>query len=141
MKVLIIIPDEKYHYIKGLERGNTDYATTLMLYHSVKYGIPYEETQGDLISRSALKEHKFLTPQVRVIGGRRNGKMRELIIQAFQLGWNNCIDAITDNAPAIERSKGDYFENLKIGCVACEFWNEDTEKCESPSFDKCRYER
>ena len=45
MKILITIPDEKYNYIKELERGNTDYATTLMLYHAVKYGKPYINDQ------------------------------------------------------------------------------------------------
>lgn len=56
---------------------------------------------NDLISREALKEHKFLTPQVKVIGGRHDGKMREQIIQAYQKGWNDCIDAIIDNAPTV----------------------------------------
>lgn len=59
----------------------------------------------DLISREALKEHKFLTPQVKVIGGRHNGKMREQIIQAYQKGWNDAIDAIIDNAPTVDTEK------------------------------------
>ena len=56
---------------------------------------------GDLISREALKEHKFLTPQVKVIGGRRDGKTREQIIEAYQKGWNDAIDTIIDNAPTV----------------------------------------
>lgn len=30
-----------------------------------------------LIDANKLNEHKFLTPQVKVIGGRKNGKIRE----------------------------------------------------------------
>lgn len=60
------------------------------------------ESKGDLISRKDLKEHKFLSPQVKVIGGRRCGKIREQIIEAYQKGWNDCIDAIVDNAPTVE---------------------------------------
>lgn len=45
MKLIIIIPKEKYHYIKGLDQDNTDYATTRMLYHAVKYGKPYLEKE------------------------------------------------------------------------------------------------
>ena len=55
-----------------------------------------------LIDANALKEHKFLTPQVKVIGGRHNGKMREQIIEVYGKGWNDCIDAIIDNAPTVE---------------------------------------
>ena len=33
-----------------------------------------------LIDADELKTHKFLTPQVKVIGGRKNGKTREQII-------------------------------------------------------------
>ena len=54
-----------------------------------------------LIDANALKEHKFLTPQVKVIGGRHNGKMREQIIEVYGKGWNDCIDAIIDNAPTV----------------------------------------
>ena len=68
---------------------------------------------NDLISREALKEHKFLTPQVKVIGGRHDGKMREQIIQAYQKGWNDCIDAIIDNAPTVEPEKAKESEIIK----------------------------
>lgn len=40
---------------------------------------------------------KFLTPQVKVIGGRHNGKLKEQLILTYQKGWNDCIDAIIDN--------------------------------------------
>ena len=82
---------------------------------------------NDLISREALKEHKFLTPQFKVIGGRRCGKIREQIIEAYQKGWNDCIDAIIDNAPTVEpeRPQGKWivdgesiFENYKK-CSNC----------------------
>ena len=43
MKLIITIPKDKYFYIQKLEQGNTDYATTRMLYHAVKYGKPYLE--------------------------------------------------------------------------------------------------
>lgn len=55
-----------------------------------------------LIDADELKTHKFLTPQVKVIGGRKNGKTREQIIEAYQKGWNDCIDAIIDNAPTAD---------------------------------------
>ena len=32
--------------------------------------------------------------KVKVLGGRHNGKMRELIIEAYKKGWNDCIDTI-----------------------------------------------
>ena len=62
---------------------------------------------SDLISREALKKHKFLTPQLKVVGGRRCGKTREQIIEAYQKGWNACIDAIIDNAPTVEINTND----------------------------------
>lgn len=54
------------------------------------------------IDADELKTHKFLTPQVKVIGGRRCGKTREQITEAYQQGWNDCIDAIIDNAPTVK---------------------------------------
>ena len=73
----------------------------------------YVVDNNDLISREALKKHKFLTPQVKVIGGRHDGKMREQIIQAYQKGWNDCIDAIIDNAPSVEPEKAKESEIIK----------------------------
>lgn len=99
-----------------------------------------ERSKGDLISREALKEHKFLSPQVKVIGGRHCGKIREPIIEAYQKGWNDCIDAIIDNAPTVfddkaysdgytqgtcdcehahERQKGEWKINLTTGDIFC----------------------
>ena len=43
MKLIITIPKGKYCHIQELEQGNTDYATTRMLYHAVKHGKPYLE--------------------------------------------------------------------------------------------------
>jgi len=43
MKLIITISKDKYCYIQGLKQGNTDYATTRMLYHAVKHGKPYLE--------------------------------------------------------------------------------------------------
>lgn len=34
--------------------------------------------------------------QVKILGGRRNGKMKELAIEAYKMGWNDCIDAICE---------------------------------------------
>ncbi len=41
---------------------------------------------NDLISRSALKEHKFPIP----------------LVGDYQQGWNDAIDAIIDNAPTVD---------------------------------------
>lgn len=54
-----------------------------------------------LIDADELNTHKFLTPQVKVIGGRHNGKTREQIIESYQKGWNDAIDAIIDNVPTV----------------------------------------
>lgn len=58
--------------------------------------------KGDLISRKALKEHKFVGNKYVQIGGRTNGKTLGNIIKAYQQGWNDCIDAIIDNAPTVD---------------------------------------
>lgn len=55
-----------------------------------------------LIDADVLNEHKFLSPQYKQIGSRRNGKTLENINLAYQKGWNDAIDAIIDNAPTIE---------------------------------------
>lgn len=55
-----------------------------------------------IIDVDALSEYKFLTPQVKVIGGRHNGKTLEAVNRAYQQGWNDAIDAIVDNAPTVE---------------------------------------
>ena len=55
-----------------------------------------------LIDANALNEHKFLSPQVKVISGRHSGKLKDQIIDVYQKGWNDCIDAIIDNAPTVE---------------------------------------
>lgn len=47
-KVIITIPKEKYQYIQELEYGNTDYATTRMLYHAVKKGIPLDSIKAEI---------------------------------------------------------------------------------------------
>ena len=48
MKRVITIPKDKYYYIQELEQGNTDYATTRMLYHAVKHSKPYLEQESVL---------------------------------------------------------------------------------------------
>lgn len=44
-KLIITIPKAKYQYIQELEYGNTDYATTRMLYHAVKVGTPLDSAE------------------------------------------------------------------------------------------------
>ena len=56
MKLIITIPKGKYCYIQELEQGNTDYATTRMLYHAVKHGKPYFE-HGERISEKVDGEN------------------------------------------------------------------------------------
>ena len=57
---------------------------------------------NDLISRSELKTHKFVSLEYMQIGGRHNGKTLERINIAYRKGWNDAIDAIVDNAPTVE---------------------------------------
>ena len=64
-----------------------------------------------------LKNAKFLSPQVKVVGGRHGGKLKEQIIRAYQKGWNDCIDAIIDNAPTVAVTDYDtgYQDGLEAG--------------------------
>lgn len=55
-----------------------------------------------LIDADTLEEHKFVGIKFVQIGGRTNGKTLESINKAYQQGWNDCIDAIMDNAPTIK---------------------------------------
>ena len=55
------------------------------------------ENKGDLISREALKEHKFLCPD-----NPNATRFYDEKTKAYQQGWNDCIDAIIDNAPTVE---------------------------------------
>lgn len=42
----------------------------------------------------------------------------------------------------VTKANKDYFKNLKQnGCCVCDFYNEETGKCESPSLDPCEYEK
>ena len=70
-----------------------------------------------LIDADDLHSHKFLTPQVKAIGGRRGGKTREQIIEAYQKGWNDCIDAIVDNAPTVNLTETEIQEVLNERCM------------------------
>lgn len=73
---------------------------------------------NDLISRSALKEHKFVGNKYVQSGSRTNGKTLEYINKAYQQGWNDAIDAIIDNAPTV---KGEWYYNYQNGwhCSIC----------------------
>lgn len=64
-----------------------------------KYGEKKEQTEvkGDLISRSELANHKFLSVD--------NPNVLEYYpetIKDYQRAWNDAIDAIIDNAPTVE---------------------------------------
>lgn len=40
----------------------------------------------------------------------------------------------------ITEPKRDYFDNLReLGCSVCEWFDEETKKCDSPSFEPCEY--
>lgn len=55
IKLIITIPEDKYRRILELEQGNTDYATTVILYHAVKHGKLYLEYTKQ-ISEKAVEE-------------------------------------------------------------------------------------
>ena len=67
---------------------------------------------NDLISRSALKEHKFLSPD-----NPNATRWFDEKVKAYQKGWNDCIDAIIDNAPTVEPeiTDNDIIEAIKAG--------------------------
>ena len=92
MKRIIELPD---NVVKAIQNGE-DYRYDI--HTAIAQSEPYNPT-GDLISREALRERK--TPQVTIIGGRRNTKTTERLVEVYQKGWNDCIDAIIANAPTI----------------------------------------
>jgi hypothetical protein len=111
MKVVIDIDEEDYKKIIKITNAWRYTGTTIVgsAYHAIANGQILPKGHGDLIERKELKEHKFLSPQVKVIGGRHSGKLKEQITQAYQKGWNDCIDAIIDNAPTVietDKEKG-----------------------------------
>lgn len=62
-----------------------------------------------LIDADKLKEHKFLTPDAE-----EAKKWLPAEIQGYQLGWNDCIDAIVDNAPPIETTIENLISTLSV---------------------------
>lgn len=66
------------------------------------------ENKGDLISREALKEHKFLTPD-----NPNATRFYDETTKAYQKGWNDCVDAIIDNAPTISPKQGEWIEKVE----------------------------
>lgn len=61
-----------------------------------------------LIDADELKNHKFVGSII------ANG--------TYQLGWNDCIDAIIDNAPPVERTHGEWEkveEPFGWGYISC----------------------
>ena len=112
IKLLVEVDEENYQLIKEM----ADVAG-MSFCEILRNGTPYNPTD-DLISRSELKSHKFLSPQVKVVGSRHNGKTKEQIVEAYQKGWNDCIDAITDNAPTVnikDQIAGAYNEGYMCG--------------------------
>lgn len=61
MKLVVEINEEKYKYIKGLNKEYTDYQTTLMLYDAIRNGTPLPKRHGDLIDRNSVDD--FLLPK------------------------------------------------------------------------------
>jgi len=96
MKIVIDIPDEVYNFT--IQRGHLPYGVNIA--GSIIDGIPYEATQGDLISREALKEEveKYLE------------KRQDIIV------WESDIYNIIDNAPAIEPTFGLFKDMLCSEC-------------------------
>ena len=81
---------------------------------------------NDLISREALKEIRFKSNRFIQIGGRTNGKTLENVSAAYQMGWNDAIDTIIDNAPTVEEkpkgtweSGGFCFSTMSYKCPFC----------------------
>lgn len=56
MKVVIEIDEEKYEYIKGLDKACTDYRTTLMLYDAVRHGTPLPKGHGRLVDINDVRD-------------------------------------------------------------------------------------
>jgi hypothetical protein len=70
-----------------------------------------------LIDADKLKEHKFLTPDAE-----EAKKWLPAETQGYQLGWNDCIDAIVDNAPTVERPHGEWIyigQRNRLKVVEC----------------------
>lgn len=67
-----------------------------------------------LIDADELKDHKFAGNTFFQLGGRTNGKTLEAVNRAYQQGWNDAIDAITDNAPTIETTIEDLISTLSV---------------------------
>lgn len=65
-----------------------------------KTGVCEAEVKGELISRSELAHHKFLTSD-----NPDYSKWFDEKVIAYQKGWNDAIDAIIDNAPTITPEK------------------------------------
>lgn len=77
---------------------------------------------NDLISRSELKNHKFVVDRYIQIGGRTNGKTLDNVSIAYQMGWNDAIDAIIDNAPTVdERPRGEWDKSPVSRFYTCSF--------------------
>ena len=62
-----------------------------------------------LIDADELKEHKFLTPDAE-----EAKKWLPAETQGYQLGWNDCIYAIVENAPPIETTIENLISTLSV---------------------------
>ena len=103
MKLIIDIPDKVYSYItkelSGLKDDNSD-SILLHLVNGVINSKPYEETQGDLISRSYLKQ-MIPTP----------------IEDEYKY-----VHQIIDNAPTVEDSYSEgYSDGYLDGMYGCKY--------------------
>lgn len=68
--------------------------------------------KNDLISRSELKHHKFLSPD-----NPNATRFYDETTKAYQKGWNDAIDAIIDNAPTVELTEAEIQEVLNKRCM------------------------
>ena len=91
-----------------------------------------------LIDVDELKEHKFLTPDAE-----EAKKWLPAETQGYQLGWNDCIDAIVDNAPTVPLP--DFKEGYKqaiidgktnfapcyqtTSCLDCKMYDKENHHC------------
>ena len=110
-----------YHFkMDGKTNYDIAFLTACDQYGNCMFFEPKAKLQGDLISREELKKNKFVIPDIQFVGGSRNDKIIERITLAYNKGWNAAIDAIYENAPAVEAyTKDDMTKEYLKGYNAC----------------------
>lgn len=111
------------HHFKMDGKTNYDIASLSACdqYEDCMFFKPKAKSTGDLISREELKKNKFVIPDIQFVGNRRNGKTIERITLAYNKGWNAAIDAIYENAPAVEQPINEWGKWVisEIKCPNC----------------------